>query len=104
MSNGLYVLNENKRKEGNYLTDYIKRMTGALAVTMSNSNLYDGKEGDLRLAREIGTCLRDSDEKEAQDYFDRSYIEVCVIGYRLKPPVDKREWDSEVLRKWKGSE
>lgn len=86
------------------MTDYIKRVTGALAVTMSNSHIYDGKDGALRLAMEIGTCLRDSDEKEAQEYLDRSYNEVCVIGYGLKPPVDKLEWDSEVLRKWKGSE
>ena len=85
------------------MTDYIKIVADALAVSMSNSNIYDGKDGALRLAREIGTCLRDSDEKEAQEYFDRSYNEVCVIGYRLKPPVDKREWDGEVLRKWKGS-
>ena len=86
------------------MTDYIKMVADALAVSMSNSNIYDGKDGALRLAREIGTCLRDSDEKEAQEYFDRSYNEVCVIGYGLKPPVDKLEWDSEVLQKWKGSE
>ena len=85
------------------MSDYIKDVQNALSISLGNSDIYEGKSGALRLAREIGACLRDSDEKEAQDYFDRSYNEVCVFGNGLKPPVDKREWDSEVLRKWKGS-
>lgn len=85
------------------MSDYIKNVQQALSISLGNSDLYAGRPGALRLAREVGTCLQDSDEKEAQDYFDRSYNEVCVIGYDLKPPVDKKEWDSEVLRSWKGS-
>lgn len=84
------------------MTDYIKNVQQALIISRGNSSIYEGKAGALRLAREIGYCLRDSDDKEAKDYFDRSYNEVCVVGYDLKPPVNKKEWDAEVLRKWKG--
>lgn len=83
------------------MTDYIKNVQQALNISRGNSDIYEGEAGALRLAREIGSCLRDSDEKEAQDYFDRSYNEVCVVGYGLKPSVDKKEWDTEVLNKWK---
>ena len=89
------------RKGGNKLSDYIKNVQQALAIARSNTHIYEGIDGALRLAREIGYCLRDSDDKEAKDYFDRSYNEICVIGYDLKPPVNKKEWDAEVLRKWK---
>lgn len=83
------------------MTDYIKNVQQALSISLGNSNLYEGTSGALRLAREIGACLRDSDEKDAQDYFDRSYNVVCVVGYGLNPPVDKKDWDAEVLNKWK---
>jgi len=81
--------------------DYIESVQQALIISLGNSNLYEGETGALRLAREIGAGLRDSSDKEAQRFFDRSYNYVCVIGYGLRPPVNKREWDAEVLRKWK---
>lgn len=89
-------------KERNKLSDYIKNVQQALVIARNNTHIYEGIDGALRLAREIGYCLRDLDDKEAKDYLDRSYNEVCVIGYGLKPPVNKKEWDAEVLRKWKG--
>lgn len=80
--------------------DYIKRVSNALNISLGQSNIYKGKDGALRLAREIGSSLNDSDAKEAKDYFNRSYNEVCVIGYSIQPPVDKKVWDNEVMEKW----
>jgi len=80
--------------------DYIKQVSNALKISLSQSNVYSGKDGALRLAREVGSCLNDSPDDEARAYFDRSYNEVCVIGYNLKPPIDKREWDNEIMKKW----
>lgn len=63
--------------------------------------IYEGREGCLRLAREIGYCLQDSSPEERRKAWERSYNEICVIGYGLKPPVNKKEWDMVV---WEGME
>lgn len=84
--------------------DYLKKLQNALIYSLNQSNLYRGKEGALRLAREIGSILKELDDKTANEYFNRSYNEICVIGYNLKPPVNKKEWDKEILKKWKGNQ
>lgn len=81
--------------------DYLKAVQQSLQISLGNSNIYQGKDGALRLAREIGSALNDCDFKIAKEYFEKSYNEVCVIGYNLKPPVDKKEWDYEVQKSGK---
>lgn len=80
---------------------YLKKVQAALVTSLGQSEIYAGKAGALRLAREIGSTLNDCDYETAKDYFDRSYNEICVIGYNLNPPVNKVEWDKAVLSKWK---
>ena len=82
---------------------YLVNIKQALTVSLGNSNLYQGERGALRLAREIGTCLQDYDKKEAYDAFRDSYNYVCVMGYNLKPPVNKKEWDDAVLQGMRNS-
>lgn len=77
-------------------TEYLKAVQQALVVSL-------GKDGSLRLAREIGTCLNDFSSEEAEKGYRDSYNYVCVTGYNLKPPVNKREWDAEVKSKMKAS-
>lgn len=84
-------------------TEYLKAIQQALAVSLGNSDIYTGRTGALRLAREIGSCLNDFQAKEAEQGYRNSYNYVCVIGYSLNPPVDKREWDAEVKSKMKAS-
>jgi len=82
--------------------DYIDRLR-SVAPLITHTHLYEGESGALRLAREIGWCLRDSPRREAEKSIRISY-DVCVIGYRLKPPIDKRTWDNEVRRKYNALE
>jgi hypothetical protein len=81
--------------------DYLINVRQALQISLSQSDIYLGREGALRLAREIGACLSDSSPKEAYDGMRDSYNYVCVIGYNLKPPVDADEWNNAVISKMK---
>ncbi|WP_144461808.1 hypothetical protein [Siminovitchia fortis] len=78
--------------------EYLIKIKQALVVSLGKSNVYHGEAGALRLAREIGTCLQDFEEKEAYEAFRNSYNYVCVMGYNLKPPINKKEWDEAVLK------
>jgi hypothetical protein len=79
--------------------DYLINVRQALQVSLAHSNIYEGREGALRLAREIGACLNDSSPKEAYAGMRDSYNYVCVIGYNLKPPVNADEWNAAVISK-----
>jgi hypothetical protein len=81
--------------------DYLKRVATALAISLRNSNIYKGRDGALRLAREVGYCLNDFPPEEAYEAFRNSYNMVCVVGYDLKPPVSAKEWNEAVLSKLK---
>lgn len=76
---------------------YLYKVREALSISLGQSNLYRGRDGALRLAREIGYCLKDYPDEEAYQAFRDSYTYVCVMGYNRRPPVDKKEWDREVL-------
>ena len=82
--------------------DYINKLR-KVAPLITSTHLYEGESGALRLAREIGWCLRDSSEREAKNSIKISY-DVCIIGYNLRPPVDKKIWDDEVRRKYNALE
>ena len=77
--------------------DYLKKVENALSIALNNSNLYDGKEGALRIAREIGTCLAHYPKKQRDDAIQFSY-DICIKAYDLRPPLDKKDWDDEVVK------
>ena len=76
--------------------EYTRRVGEALRIANLQTDLYAGKEGCLRLAREYGSCLSDYSKKEAKDALQSSYALICVVGYSMRPPVDAREWVKEV--------
>lgn len=75
--------------------DYLRKVGRTVPVA---GEIYEGKEGALRLAREVGFCLKDNPREEALEAVRDSYNYVCIIGYILEPPIDKKEWDAEVMR------
>jgi chitinase len=80
---------------------YTKNLKNALQVALTQTNLYNGKQGALRLAREYGYCLNDSPYNEAMEEARNSYTTLCVQGYNLNPPVDAKEWYNQVISKIK---
>jgi len=65
---------------------------------MAAGCMYDGKEGAKRLAREYGRGLADFSEKEAWNELKGSYGSLCVKLYNLKPPIDAKVWNKEVIK------
>ncbi len=77
--------------------EYTKEVGKSLTIHLGRGgNLYEGKEGCLRLAREYGYGLRDYPEKERKDAISSSYSIIVVKGYNLKPPVDAKDWFKEI--------
>lgn len=60
-------------------------------------DVYAGKDGCKRLAREYGVALRDiHDPKQRHNEITSSYGVLCVRAYLLKPPIDAKEWAKEI--------
>lgn len=64
--------------------------------------LYAGKSGALRLAREIGFGFNDSlregeSLKSIKSAAQDSYSMLCIRFYQLKPPVDAKDWIKTML-------
>lgn len=57
----------------------------------SPDSLYYGPEGAKRLARECGPALLDFGEFGI-DNISATYSAICVIAYRLCPPIDAKDW------------
>ncbi|MCL9628273.1 hypothetical protein [Bacillus subtilis] len=83
----------------NTYKNYLVNVKEALQTSLGQSNVYVGRDGSLRLAREIGFCLNDFNPAQARLALGDSYNLVCVMGYDLHPPLDKKDWDSEVISK-----
>ncbi|MGG1104247.1 hypothetical protein ABES74_09290 [Bacillus subtilis] len=83
----------------NTYKNYLVNVREALQTSLGQSNVYAGRDGALRLAREIGFCLNDFNPEQARLALSDSYNFVCVMGYDLQPPLDKKDWDSEVISK-----
>ncbi|XOQ12593.1 MAG: hypothetical protein ACFWTY_01080 [Shouchella clausii] len=81
--------------------EYTERLRDAFIL--SRAWLYEGRDGALRLAREYGACLADSPDDEAREVMQNSYIQLCVRGYNMSPPVDAGEWYQEVKRSYQKS-
>ena len=81
--------------------EYTKRLREAFIA--SRPWMYDGREGALRLAREYGSCLTDSPDHEARKALRDSYLQLCVRGYNMSPPVNAKEWHDEALKSYEKS-
>lgn len=60
----------------------------------SPGDMYFGPEGCKRFARECGYAIPDFtlDEKEQDNLISSTYSAICVIAYRLNPPVNANKW------------
>lgn len=59
---------------------------------------WSGKEGHLRLAREIGHALCDFTEKEQSEIIKASYSKIYVRACLIKPLLDAKEWINEICK------
>lgn len=79
-------------------TDAIRQSASRHCI--EEDGIYYGKDGALRLAREYGYGLLDFSEKDAREELRSSYGKICVICFNLKPPIDAKEWITEIENKW----
>ncbi len=83
-------------------TDYMENLYRALIINGKNlTEIYDGKEGALRLAREFGYGLNDFPEDQRKDIISSSYSYLCVRFYNLKPPIDAKDGIKEIYKQIK---
>jgi hypothetical protein len=61
-------------------------------------HIYSGRDGHLRMAREIGYALNDFSEDEQRDILQDSYSKLYVKHCNLKPILDAKEWMNEMRR------
>ena len=81
--------------------EYTNNLLNALIIFKGNNRGYacfEGKEGNLRLAREYGVGLRDFKKEEREEIIRSSYSILCVRFYDLKPFVDAKEWINEIYK------
>lgn len=66
----------------------------AIHLCYSPGDMYFGPEGCKRFARECGYAIPDFtlDRKEQDHLISSTYSAICVIAYRLNPPVNSKEW------------
>lgn len=79
--------------------DYMQRMRSAVGTHLIDpSDMYYGRDGHLRFARECGYALNDFNEEGKQEILHGSYSSVYVIGCDLKPILDAKEWTEEMRK------
>lgn len=68
--------------------------SAAMRHCHDTDGIYYGPEGCKRLARECGYAIPDFTlSVKEQDYLISStYSGICVIAYRLNPPVNAKKW------------
>jgi len=77
--------------------DYMNRMYHACGTKLIEDGLYGGRDGHLRLAREIGASLPDFTPKEQKDIIAGSYSTIYVRACNLRPILDAKEWIGAML-------
>lgn len=81
-------------KEAN---EYMAKMRRAAGRHLNDpDNIYYGKDGHLRLARECGYALNDFNETGQREILSGSYGMIYVTGCVLKPILDVKEWIKEM--------
>ena len=79
--------------------EYLNKMYLAIGDKLvSPDSIYSGKEGHLRLAREMGCALSDFTEQGRDEILKSSYSSIYVRGTNLKPILDAKEWINEMLK------
>lgn len=82
--------------------DYMQRMRNAVGTHLINpDDMYYGRDGHLRFARECGYALNDFNEEGKQEILHGSYGMIYVTGCNLKPILDAKEWMSEMRKQIK---
>jgi len=82
--------------------EYMNKMYLAIGDKLVNPNsIYSGKEGHLRLAREMGCALSDFAEQGRDEVLKSSYSNIYVRATNLKPILDAKEWINEMLKGYK---
>lgn len=78
--------------------EYMNEMYNAIGDKLVNpSSIYFGREGHIRLAREIGPALTDFLEKDRKEIIHGSYSIIYVRCCNLKPILDAKEWQKIML-------
>lgn len=80
--------------------EYMSKISRAAARHCVEGGLYAGKDGCLRLAREVGYALPDFSTRKGDlfDMMSRTYSGICVIAYNLNPPIDAKKWNNEMVK------
>ena len=73
--------------------DYMNNVKNAVGNKLVEpEGMYAGREGHLKLAKEVGYALADFNDKEIKHITGSSYGNTYVIGCNLKPILDAKEW------------
>ena len=94
------TIKQNVNEETERVEQYLRDLKNTLGE-ISADGIYSGREGALRLAREIGASLTDFSPEVALKAARDAYIKTVVPGYRLKPPIDAKEFYNEVINRYK---
>ena len=77
---------------------YMNEIYNAIGDKLINpSSIYFGRDGHIRLAREIGPALDDFQEKDQQEIVHGSYSYIYVRCCNLKPILDAKEWQKAMF-------
>jgi len=80
---------------------YIHKLEAVLAPHFAPGGIYRGKEGAMRLAREVGFGLRDF--KDADDIVQSLYSRLLVrFTFATGVPVDAKPWFEEIRKTMEG--
>lgn len=79
--------------------EYLDNMYNAIGNKLIYpESIYTGREGHLRLAREMGVALNDFDKQGQKEILGNSYGSVYVRCCNLNPLLDNKEWINEMVK------
>ena len=84
------------------VAEYISLMKQGLPRHFAPGQVYHGKEGALRLAREVGRGLADFPEDEVKKIMGTLYSDLLVRFTFGHVPIDAKPWVEEIqgAMKW----
>ena len=82
------------------LDDYIQSIREVIPPLFAPNNIYYGKEGALRLAREVSYGLKDYPEKEIKSILGELYGKLLVANCLTTKgvPLSAKEFNKELLK------
>jgi hypothetical protein len=78
--------------------EYMAKMRQACGVKLVHGGLYGGRDGHLRLAREIGYALNDFNDNQQRHILTSSYSVIYVRACFLNPTLDAKDWINEMIK------